>query len=80
MLIHAECATVMAYLSVGPRPVLCLNEWTHFGQSGRGIILVFFGPHHRYKISRGIPSVAAFNTWRYEDFENIVPYLGNSTR
>jgi len=34
---------------------------TLFGQSGRGIILVF-EPDHHYKIPKGSPSVRALNT------------------
>ena len=39
-----------------------------FWHSGRGIILVFSNPHHRYKIPKGILSAGALDTMRVGKF------------
>ena len=39
----------------------------------------FFGPHRRYKISRGTPSAGALNTRGWVNFANVVLYLGHGT-
>jgi len=53
-----------------------------FSPYERDIILVY-ELHRRYKISRGIPSAGALNTWDGKNLRfttDIAVYLGNGTR